>query len=83
MDSLPVRISPDMTNALRTTLGPMLLTAFAMVAIFVAILAFNHGVFVYSIDDPYIHLAVGEQLRHLHYGINAGEASSPSLQATT
>ena len=29
-------------------------------------------------DDPYIHLALGEQLAHGHYGINPGEAASPS-----
>ncbi len=35
-------------------------------------------VFTYTLDDPYIHLALAEQLAHGHYGINAGEASSPS-----
>ena len=38
----------------------------------------NHGVFTYALDDPYIHLALAEQLAHGHYGINAGEATSPS-----
>ncbi len=36
------------------------------------------GHFVYSLDDPYIHLAVAEKLAHGHYGINALEVSSPS-----
>ena len=36
------------------------------------------GKFFYALDDPYIHLAMAEQLAHGHYGINAGEASSPS-----
>jgi hypothetical protein len=38
----------------------------------------THGVFVYALDDPYIHLAMAEQLAHGHYGINASEPSSPS-----
>lgn len=38
----------------------------------------THGHFTYSLDDPYIHLALAEQLAHGHYGINAIEVSSPS-----
>ena len=38
----------------------------------------THGHFTYSLDDPYIHLALAEQLVHGHYGINATEISSPS-----
>ena len=36
------------------------------------------GKFFYALDDPYIHLAMAEQLAHGHYGINATEPSSPS-----
>jgi len=38
----------------------------------------NGGFFIYTLDDPYIHLAVAENLIHGHYGINADELSSPS-----
>jgi hypothetical protein len=38
----------------------------------------NDGVFTYSLDDPYIHLALAKNLAHGHYGINPGELSSPS-----
>lgn len=38
----------------------------------------NGGAFTYSLDDPYIHLALAESLAHGHYGINPGEFSSPS-----
>lgn len=38
----------------------------------------THGLMVYALDDPYIHLALAEQLAHGHYGINAGEITSPS-----
>ncbi len=43
-----------------------------------SILHRDSGVFTYSLDDPYIHLALAENLAHDHYGINPGEASSPS-----
>jgi hypothetical protein len=36
------------------------------------------GHFGYALDDAYIHMALAVQLSHGHYGINAGEASSPS-----
>jgi hypothetical protein len=36
------------------------------------------GHFIYPLDDPYIHLALAENLAHGHYGINATEFSSPS-----
>jgi hypothetical protein len=34
--------------------------------------------FVYSLDDPYIHLALARQILHGHYGINPGEFAAPS-----
>jgi len=43
-----------------------------------AILHRDVGVFTYTLDDPYIHLALAENLAHGHYGINPGEPSSPS-----
>ena len=43
-----------------------------------AILKFNHGHFFYGLDDPYIHLALAENLANGHYGINPNEYSSPS-----
>lgn len=36
------------------------------------------GVFVYTLDDPYIHLALAESILQGGYGINAGEYASPS-----
>ena len=33
---------------------------------------------VYSLDDPYIHLALARQIWQGHYGINPGEFSAPS-----
>jgi hypothetical protein len=49
-----------------------------VVVLFVAICHRDDGVFTYTLDDPYIHLALAQSLAHGHYGINPGEASSPS-----
>ncbi len=38
----------------------------------------TQGHFTYCLDDPYIHLALVNRLRHGLYGINAGEPASPS-----
>jgi len=43
-----------------------------------SILRLNAGHFTYTLDDPYIHLALAERIRTGHYGINPGESSAPS-----
>ncbi len=50
----------------------------AALVLFLVILRRTHGHFSYCLDDPYIHLALAERLRHGLYGINAGEPASPS-----
>lgn len=47
-------------------------------AMLIAVLIWTGGVFVYSLDDPYIHLAMAEQIRHGGYGVNPGEPASGS-----
>ena len=42
------------------------------------ILDINDGMFVYTLDDPYIHLALAENILRGHYGINLNEFSAPS-----
>ena len=42
------------------------------------ILGKTGGMLVYSLDDPYIHIAMAERMLGGHYGINAGEVTSPS-----
>lgn len=48
---------------------------------FVSIMVLNSGLLVYTLDDPYIHLALAENIKQGHYGINAGEFSAPSSSA--
>lgn len=43
-----------------------------------AVLLLNNGVFTYTLDDPYIHMALADNIRHGHYGVNANEFSAPS-----
>jgi hypothetical protein len=47
-------------------------------ALFHGIRKADGGHFIFSLDDPYIHLALSQQIAHGHYGINAGEPASPS-----
>jgi len=54
------------------------LLAAIICAEFFAILWLNAGHFTYSLDDPYIHLAMSENLLQGHYGINLQEFSAPS-----
>jgi hypothetical protein len=49
-----------------------------VLALLSAILWLNGGTFLYTQDDPYIHLALAEELARGHYGINPGEAAAPS-----
>jgi hypothetical protein len=46
-----------------------------------AILVLNHGTLTFTIDDPYIHLALAENIARGHYGINLSEVSSPASSA--
>jgi hypothetical protein len=42
------------------------------------VLQLNQGVFTYTLDDPYIHLALAQNISHGHYGINTQDYSSPA-----
>lgn len=67
-------------RALRTRALPALagvLTAFFLLET-AAVLWRTGGSFTYTLDDPYIHLALSEQIRSLHYGLDPGEVSTPS-----
>ena len=68
-----------MKNASRTlVLFSICAYLFAVFVLYRAILIKTGGRFVYAMDDPYIHLALAENLAHGHYGINPTEFASPS-----
>ena len=56
------------------------LSIFLIITFFelIAILLLNSGHFVFTLDDPYIHLALAENILNGHYGINQNEFSAPS-----
>ncbi|MET1257292.1 hypothetical protein [Aliikangiella maris] len=49
-----------------------------MLTIIINILVLNDGLFVFTLDDPYIHMALAENIKLGHYGINVNEFSAPS-----
>lgn len=57
---------------------PYAVTFALSAALLAGVLYMNHGRFMYALDDPYIHLALSENLRHLHYGVNTSEPSAPA-----
>ena len=52
--------------------------ALCCVVIWTSVLARCEGHFIFSLDDPYIHLALAENIARGHYGINLDAPSSPS-----
>jgi hypothetical protein len=53
------------------------LVAAMLLALVLAILRINNGVFLYTMDDPYIGLAFSDQIRHGNYGMNPGVSAAP------
>jgi hypothetical protein len=57
---------------------PFAVLAAGTAAVLLQILHLNGGKLVYALDDPYIHLAVAENIIRGTYGVNLGETSAPS-----
>lgn len=76
----PVQTAP--ASAARLRIRPELCTAglggLAYLIVLGLILLRNDGVLTYTLDDPYIHLAMAENLLSGHYGINLEEPSAPA-----
>ena len=74
------QIRPAVAQSVGRSVAPACVTLYLAVALALlfTILRRDDGVFTYSLDDPYIHLALAENIAHGHYGINLAEASSPS-----
>lgn len=79
----PTLARPD---AVRTALSDrtrfqaiaLLISLSGQAILLVLMLHATNGVLNYTLDDPYIHLALAEHLVDGHYGINVGENASPS-----
>ena len=54
------------------------LVALAVLGVTLAEVLAAAGTLVYTLDDPYIHLALAQRLQHGFYGINPGEPASPA-----
>ncbi|MEL6745244.1 MAG: hypothetical protein AAFO68_07240, partial [Pseudomonadota bacterium] len=65
-------------KCLRFQLTSALLTALGIAFLVWKASSFSGGFFVYTLDDPYIHLAVAESILDGGYGVNANEFASPS-----
>lgn len=59
---------------------PLALAAAGVIplGLFLSILKLNNGAFIYTMDDPYIALALSDQIRHGNYGIDAGLHCAPA-----
>jgi len=59
----------------------LILVGAILLGLFLSIMKLNAGTFIYTMDDPYITLAVSDQIRHGNYGVNPGihAAASSSI----
>ena len=57
---------------------PIVIFFAPIIAMYFAVLQLTKGNFTYTLDDPYIHLALAKNIWLGNYGINLSEASAPS-----
>ena len=81
MSSSRVAAAPSRGRAIAATPAAVLalgVWGLLVLAIAGGMLALPHGRLGYTLDDPYIHLALAERIARGHYGINLGEVTAPS-----
>lgn len=75
--SSPVETNRSLIARLAFPLAFLAIAATLLVLI-VSVLKINNGKFIYTLDDPYIHLSLSDQIRHGNYGLYAGTHAAPS-----
>lgn len=85
--TIDISSGAERTSAVKPHPGPTAKVAFLLVlavtgvillGLFLSIRSLNKGTYIYSMDDPYIALALSDQIRHGNYGINAGLHAAPA-----
>jgi hypothetical protein len=78
--SFPLSAAPGLDRTARLlpwiALPPLACGALLAVALLLILRA--NGAIFYTLDDPYIHLALSEELARGHYGLHPGEFAAPS-----
>ncbi len=62
----------------KESLVPIAVLCVLLMVELAALLVLNDGYLMYTLDDPYIHLALAENLLDGHFGLNLAEVSAPS-----
>jgi hypothetical protein len=79
VDLPPVAVKTP-TSMISKIAFPLALTMIGaiLLSLVLSILRLNNGTFIYTMDDPYIDLALSDQIRHGNYGIQAGLHAAPA-----
>ncbi|HKO19605.1 MAG TPA: hypothetical protein VJU82_12040 [Acidobacteriaceae bacterium] len=77
LDTLAVQASDSKSGLRGLIVGGVILYLLFSGLVFFQIRHRDDGHVVYALDDPYISLALSEQIAHGTYAINTGEPSSP------
>ena len=82
-DILPGTVQPGVVKSCAGKTGliacllVLTLIGAILLGLILSILKLNHGVFIYTMDDPYITLALSDQIRHGNYGMYPGAPVAP------
>lgn len=68
----------NLLSTIRAAVFPLLIFLVLFMLELFLLLSMNSGHFIYTLDDPYIHLRLAQNIFEGHYGINPAEYSSPS-----